>query len=113
MKKQKQENFLEKIPCINNDIEYTKNDEGKITLVVKNKGFFNFLAQKLFFAPDKSYIHLDELGSFCVLCTDGTKNIIQIGELVKSEFGDKAEPLYQRLSQFYKIMASYNFVVFK
>lgn len=113
MKKQKQDNFLEKVPCINTNIEYTKDEQGKITLVVKNKGLFNFLAQKLFFAPDKSYIHLDELGSFCVLCTDGKKDIIQIGELVKAKFGEKAEPLYQRLSEFYKIMASYKFVIFK
>ena len=113
MKKHSQENFLEKVPCINSDIKYKTDEDGKITLIVKNKGFFNFLAQKLFFAPDTSYIHLDELGSFCVSCTDGTRDIIQIGEMVKQKFGGKAEPLYERLCDFYRIMSSYNFVIWK
>lgn len=113
MKKHSQENFLEKVPCINSDIDYKTDEEGKITLIVKNKGFFNFLAQKLFFAPDTSYIHLDELGSFCLKCTDGKRNIIEIGELVKQQFAEQSEPLYERLSKFYQIMDSYKFILWK
>ena len=113
MKKNSGENFLEKIPALNEDISYKTNDEGIVTLAIKNKGFVNFLAQKLFFKPDTTYIHLDELGSFSVLCMDGERDIIAIGELVNEKFGEKAEPLYERLAKFFQIMASYKFIKWK
>ena len=31
---------------------------------------------------------------------DGNRNIIAIGALVREEFGDQAEPLYERLAKF-------------
>ena len=111
MKSLKNDNFLEKVPRLNDEIEYKTDEDGKITLTVKNKGFFNYLSQKLFFSPEKSYIHLDELGSYCIGCTDGKKNIIEIGEMVKEKFGDDAQPLYERLSKFYQIMDSYKFIL--
>ena len=107
------ENFLERVPCLNGEIVYNTDEQGKTTLTVSNKGFFNFFAQKLFYAPKKSYIHLDELGSYCLNCTDGKKNIIEIGKMVKEKFGDDAEPLYERLSKFYQIMSSYRFILWK
>ena len=41
---------------------------------------------------------------------DGEKDIVKIGEIVKEHFGEKAEPLYERLATFFKILDSYSFV---
>ena len=103
------ENFLEKKPQRNPDINWKEKD-GQITLEIENKGVFNRLAQKLLKKPKISYIHLDEMGSFIWPLIDDETDIIALGEKVKEHFGDKAEPLYERLSKYIKILESYGFV---
>lgn len=112
MKKQ-EENYLEKIPKRKEGLQWTVDEDGKVTLNIENKGFFNFIAQKLFKKPRISYVHLDENGSFVWPLIDGEKDIIKIGEAVKEHFGEAAEPLYPRLAQFFRILSSYGFVSFK
>lgn len=110
-KKQKvSENYLEKRPLRAESIEWTVDEKGLVTLNIENKGVFNRIAQKLFKKPKISYIHLDEMGSFVwpLLCKE--KNIISIGEEVKEHFGKKAEPLYERLAEFFRILDSYHFI---
>ena len=111
MKKKTSENFLEKTP-VKADVVWN-NKDGIITLEIENKGFFNKVAQKLFKKPKVSYIHLDEMGSFIWPLMDGDKTIIGIGEFVKNQFGDKANPLYERLAEYIRRLASYGFVKFK
>ena len=106
-------NFLENIPVRNSLIKWSQSDDGKVTLEIENTGFFNSLAQKFFKKPRISYVHLDENGSFVWPIIDGEKNIIAIGESVKEKFGEKAEPLYERLAKFFQILESYNFITFK
>lgn len=111
MKKKKNDNYIEKTPFVNKRI--TVNAEGIVTLEVENKGFMNRIMQWVLFKPKISYIHLDEFGSFVVLNTDGKRNIFEIGKLVEDKFGEKANPLYERLSKFYQIMDSYGFIDWK
>ncbi len=111
MKNSKTENLLEFVPIRN--IERFSEENGVITLEIENKGFFNRLAQKLFKKPKISYIHLDEMGSFVWPLIDGERNITDIGVFVKEHFGEKAEPLYERLAKYFKILESYGFVKFK
>ena len=113
MKKKKEvisKNYLEKIPARKEGIDWDKNDENKVTLHIKNEGLMNKIAQKLFKKPEVSHIYLDEMGSFVWPVLDGKMDIIAIGELVKAEFGEKAEPLYERLSKYFQILDSYGFV---
>lgn len=107
------ENYLEKIPARREDIGWSADDKGIVTLEIENKGVFNRIAQKLFKKPKVSYIHLDENGSFAWLQTDGEKDILKIGEAVHERFGEKAEPLYPRLAKFFQILESYSFINLK
>jgi len=104
-------NFLEFIP-VRADILWSEK-EGIVTLEIENKGLFNRIAQKLFKKPKISYIHLDEMGSFIWPRLDGKLTVSELGELVKEQFGEKAEPLYERLSKYISILKSYGFVTFK
>ncbi len=111
MKKQKlNANFLDKIPTRNPDIAYTVDEKGVITLEIENKGLFNRIAQKVFKKPKISYIHLDEMGSFVWPIINGEKSITEIGEAVDEHFGEKAHPLYERLSKYFQILESYGFI---
>lgn len=108
MKKQNKENYLEKKPQ-RAEINWTEKN-GIITLEIENKGLFNKFAQKFFKKPKISYIHLDEMGSFIWPFLDGNKTIIEIGELVQEKFGEKANPLYERLAEYMRRLASYGFI---
>ena len=102
-KKTSLQNYLERIPKRAENIKWSA-DENLVTLEIENKGIFNLLAQKLFKKPKVSYIHLDEMGSFVWPHIDGEKNIIELGKLVECEFGEKANPLYERLSKYFQIL---------
>ena len=111
MKKQKQSgNFLDKKPSRKDGIDWTTDKDGIVTLEIKNKGFFNFIAQKLFKKPKISYIHLDEMGSFVWPLIDGEKDITELGKMVDEHFGEKAQPLYERLAKYFMILESYGFI---
>ena len=107
-----QENYLEKIPLHNQDIDWSLDQKQLVTIEMQNKGLANLLAQKLLKKPKTSFVHLDEFGSFVWRQIDGTRNIIAIGELVREQFGEKAEPLYERLSQYIQTLESNKFVKF-
>lgn len=115
MKKKKviTRNYLEGIPISHPDLKWTKDDEGLVTLEIENTGFMNRIAQKFFKKPKISYVHLDEMGSFVWPYMDGEKDLIKIGELVKEHFGEKAEPLYERLAKYFQILESYHFIQWK
>ena len=113
MKNNTKENFLDKVPVRKAGIEWSTDDDGKVTLQMENKGIANRIAQKLLKKPKISYIHLDENGSFIWPLLDGEKTVYEIGQLVEEHFGEKAHPLYERLSQYIKTLEKYDFAEIK
>ncbi len=105
------QNYLEYIPVPKQGVKYEIVD-GKVTIFQENTGIFNFIAQKLWKKPRISQIHLDEMGNFIWTLMDGEKDILAISALIKEEFGEKAEPLYNRVVQYFKTLVSYGFVEF-
>ena len=110
MKKKTNGNLLDKKPQRNKSIAWSKEPSGIITLEIENKGIFNRIAQKLLKKPKISYIHLDEMGSFVWPLINGEMDITEIGHEVKAHFGEKAEPLYERLAKYFQILESYGFI---
>lgn len=116
MKKKKEiisHNYLEKIPMRHAHIMWSADENGIVTLDIENTGLMNRVAQKLFKKPKVSHIHLDEMGSFVWPLLDGEKNIIELGQLVEATFGEKANPLYERLAKYFQILDSYHFIEWK
>ena len=107
------ENYLDKIPQYKDGLCSSVDENGRVILEIENKGIANKVLQVLLKKPKVSFIHLDEMGSFIWQKIDGKKNVFYIGKEVKEHFGDKAEPLYERLAQYFGILESYGFVVFK
>ena len=111
--KLKKRNYLERKPLRNQKILWEYDDENKVVLKVANTGFFNRVAQGILKKPEISHIHLDENGSFLWALSDGEKTITELGVLVKKQFGEKAEPLYERLVKYFAILESYKFIEFR
>lgn len=111
MKKKNKNNYLDKIPIHTSKLTQSTDKNGIVTLGIENKGIMNRIAQTLFKKPKTSYIHLDELGSFVWLMIDGKKSIYDIAVSVDEHFGEKAQPLYERLIGFLEILENYNFIL--
>ena len=109
MKEEK--NYLDKIPARNPKFNWTKNEEGIVTIEVENRGVFHFLAQKLLKKPPVTFVHLDKLGSFIWPLLDGEMNIHLLGHKVEETFGEEAHPLYERLIKYFQILESYGFIL--
>jgi hypothetical protein len=108
-----EENFLDKIPSHKEGLSFSTDENGNVTLEMENTGVVNKIAQVVLRKPKISYIHLEEFGSFIWPLIDGKTDIHEIGEKVQEHFGDKANPLYERLSVYFKTLESYGFVEFK
>lgn len=116
MKKKKEiisENYLERIPVPHSELKWETGEGGKVTLLIENTGLFNRLAQKVFKKPKTTFVHLDDMGSFIWPLIDGKMDIVELGKCVSEHFGDKANPLYERLAKFFQILESYNFIEWK
>lgn len=108
-----EQNYLEKKPVIKEGLRYSIDEHGAVTIELENKGVANRIAQFLIKKPKVSYIHLDEMGNFVWPLIDGERDITAIGIFVKEHFGEKAEPLYPRLAQYFKTLETYSFITFK
>ena len=106
-------NYLENIPMRSPALTWNTNSQGIVTLEVENKGWANRIAQKLFKRPKITYVHLDKMGSFIWPLIDGSSTIADFGPLVEKEFGEEANPLYERLAKYFQILESYHFVLWK
>lgn len=109
----KKENSMDFVPIKNPTFKYHTNDKNLIVVEVTRSGFFDKIAQKVFKVPKKSDIELDELGSFVWNLIDGEKTIYDISVLVKEEFKDKCEPLYERLIKYFVILNDNKFITYK
>lgn len=103
-------NYLDYIPVHNEKYKYSIDDSGNVIIFIENTGLFNRIAQKCFKKPEVSQIHLDEMGNFIWPLIDGKRSILDISKLVHEEFGEKAEPLYNRLVQYIRNLESYEFI---
>lgn len=108
----KKENYLDYIPKHNSLYEWNINERSRVVIKVVNKGLFNRIAQIFFKRPKVSNIELDEFGSFVWEQIDGVRSVYGIGILVKEHFGDKAEPLYERLAKFIGTLRNAGYVVY-
>ncbi len=107
------ENYLDKIPRHKDGLNWSIDENSRVILEVENKGIANKILQVILKKPKVSFIHLDEMGSFIWQKIDGKKNVFAVGKEVKEQFGENAEPLYERLTQYFNILTSYGFVEFK
>lgn len=105
-------NLLELIPIKN--IEWEKNEDGLIILLkpkFKHPFFKKHILPRLKYPFYK--INLDDVGSFVWEWCDGKKNVEEIAQGLKEEFGEKVEPLYDRLALFLQNLEKNHFIIFK
>jgi hypothetical protein len=83
-----------------------------VILVPKYKSRFSRWTLKYMKSPNYK-IKLDELGSFAWQAIDGFRSVEEIANLLKEEFGEKVEPVYNRLALLFQQMERNNLIRFK
>ncbi len=99
----------EELAKINNGGWYI-DENGLVTLLIENRGFMNRVAQKLLKKPRITQIHMEKFGSFIWQEIDNRKSIYEIGQKIEQEFGEEANPLYERLIQYMRILENHKFI---
>lgn len=113
MAKKDAKNYLDLIPVHSDKITFETDENGQVTILVENKGIINRIMQKLAKKPKITRIDLQGQGNFVWLCIDGKKTVFDIAAEIKSEFGEEAEPLYDRLVTYMHTLENCGFVVMK
>ena len=113
MASKKNNNYLDFIPIINPQNDWSEDEEGIVTIHMVHCGFYAAIAQKFFHTPRVSHIKLDEYGSFLWKELDGWRTVGQLAQRMKEQFGDKAEPLYDRLVHYMQILHNNKFILFQ
>lgn len=111
-KKKKKENYLDYIPVISPRHTWDIDDKGIVTIHMVHRGFYAGIAQKFFNRPRVSHITLERTGSFLYPLMDGKRTVYDLSVLLKEEFGDAAEPLYERLVKYMKILHNNGFIYY-
>lgn len=108
----KTENYLDYIPSKSEKVDWRKTDEGLTQIIIYRNSLLDKIVRKLFFTPDKYIVDLDRLGSLVWDSIDGKKSVYEISKIVKNEFGEDAEPLYERLIEYMIILKNNKFIKF-
>ncbi len=107
------EDYKKAVPCRKDGVSWDSEDDGLVVIHMENTGLFNKIAQVVFKKPRISHIHMEENGSFIWNLMDGTRTVSDIGELVHEHFGEKAEPLYERMIRYFELLERYGFLSWK
>lgn len=102
--KKNKKNYLDCIPMRNEEFKWETTDENRIIIYRTNKRWMERVTQVLFKRPKVTRIELEEYGTFIWPLIDGRRSIYDIAQLVKEEFGEKSEPVYERVAKYFKSM---------
>ena len=110
-KKTDTRNLLDLIPVQN--VNWTKNDENLIVLLkpkYTNRWFVKHILPRM--KKPNYKISLDSYGSAVWKNCDGRNSVAVIGDLLIKEFGEKVEPVYERLALFIKTLEKSKFIYY-
>ena len=108
-----EENLLDFVPQHN--IDWEINSENHLIVLKKPKFNNSFLKKHLLpLLKDPNFrIKLDEYGSQVWRQIDGRHSVMQIANLLKEEFGEVVDPVYERVGKFILSLEKSKFIIYK
>ncbi len=106
-------NYMDFVPVQNPKFSWRIKENGLVEVAVRNTGFFNRIAQIFFRRPKVSYIELDEYGSYLWQQIDGERDVYALSQRMKEQFGERAEPVVERLVVFLKTLQTKRYIFYK
>ena len=86
--------------------------EDRVVLLRPKPGTAGFrgLMDRFFHAMSARRIRLDEVGSFAWSHLDGKRTVAEVGELLRAEFGERVDPVDERLGQLVWVLRKEGFL---
>ncbi len=105
-------NLLTIVPDRN--VDWKETEDGKIDLIKPKYSNIHIrhLVDRLMKEPHYT-VHLDEVGSFIWHQIDGQRTVEIIGREMQQNFGERIEPVFDRLAQFIHSLHSGKFILLK
>jgi hypothetical protein len=113
IKEKEKVNLLDYVPIKSKKIEATIKEDGLIDLTILRDGFLDTMVRKIAKTPDRKIISLDSLGSGVWKAIDNNRTLGTIALVIKEEFGVDADPLYDRLLSFVRLLKNNEFIDLK
>ena len=87
--------------------------QGFVEIDMENRGFFNWIAQKLFKRPRISHISLDKYGTELWLALDGKATVNDVLLKMKNAFPEESEKMLNRVVHFLTTLEAHRFIIRK
>jgi hypothetical protein len=107
----KEDNFLLYIPKIKHEVWEVRDD--KVYLVFHHDRIIEKFIRWLVKKPNISDMQLDEIGSEVWKCIDGQKSVYEIGQELVNNFGEKIDPVYDRLIMYLRFLNRKGWISFE
>ncbi|MBT8461622.1 MAG: PqqD family protein [Gemmatimonadetes bacterium] len=106
-------NLLDMTPV--REVEWEEDEGGIVTLVRRRPAIRGprSLARWISYLMAPPRIRLDDVGSYAWLRIDGGTDVRRLVALVREEFGDRVEPVSQRLGQLIRLLHRERFVRYR
>lgn len=101
-KETKDDNFLLYIPKLKHTAWEKRNN--KVLLIFYHNKSIEKFVRWLVKKPYVSDIELDEMGSVVWQQIDGKQTVFEIGEKLKEKYGEKCDPVYDRLIMYLRYL---------
>jgi hypothetical protein len=105
-------NLLDLVPV--REVEWEKKKDG--TVFLKYPKFSNRILTavlKKTGVDPMARLHLDDIGSYVWQMCDGNRRVLDIAESMKKEFGNRIDPVYERLGAFVKLLTHHRCITYK
>ena len=106
----KNDNFLELVPEKTKGQDFIEDDDGLIKIIVVRNGILERVIRSILKTPKTMKIDLDKLGSCVWKAIDGKSTVLEIGDVVRAQFGEDAEPIYERLATYINVLRNNKFI---
>jgi len=106
----KEDNFMLYIP--KKKLETFEVNKGIVKLLFYHEKWIEKFARWLVKKSNVSDMELDKLGSRVWILIDGNNTVYDIGKIISTEFGESAEPLYDRLLMFLRYLNKKGWITF-
>ncbi|MED1662566.1 PqqD family protein [Brevibacillus laterosporus] len=111
--KKKHGNLLTMRPMLAKRIMLGKSEDGISTIIIPRDSWLERLSVRYLRQPAAFRIKLDVLGSYVIARCTGTYTVAEIAEEIRQEFGEQAEPVLPRLSRFFQMIETNQWVTWR
>lgn len=112
MKADKKGNFLDYVPQPARCIRVNRGEDGLNFLEICHDGWADRIIRKFCRKPPVTQIRLEKFGSLIWQLMDGKRSIYEIALVVREVFQEEAEPLFDRLVLYFRILRQKGYITF-